>query len=458
MLLIAVSAPVGGGKSTLLLEVATRLIGRGRAVTGFLQVAGERREGVKGAEWYDLLFLPDGERLRWATRSAVERPRYVFSPEASARVTAWAMQVRPADLAVLDEFGRLEAEGGGHFSAWEAVAKTEPAIALVGVRDDRIAEVGAKLGRPFDLVIDAQDPQAADRLEALCAEARDWEAVGVFGAGAGALEATLGSALHAAKVPLRGQALSTLQALVLTSAAEGLQRRERVGWVAVVSAGLKALSPAGSRLRPMLAITVQGLLFALSLRLLGWRAAAVFTGGLLVGAWAAGQGILLQWLMVGDDLFKAYDEVVKWVARQLGLASPALPVVLGAVIAVSALTTGLVTAGFWRARHRGLERLRQRLPRAVPAARRGGSPFWATVREIAHPTFWVPIALILGVLLLSGTRWESAVWIALRALAVALVLFGAVRLLKVDRLGEALRRRGLYGPAAAVSRAFRRPE
>ncbi len=449
MLLVAVTGPVGSGKTSLLKQVAERLIARNQPVSGFLQIAGERPHPEQGAEWYDIVLIPSGEQIAFATRDESRSPKYQFAP------LSFELDLAEPETVILDEFGPLEAAGEGHFRLWPKIVETDPSLVLMGVREDRIATIVKKLDLPFDLVVDVREPNALQRLEALAVDARDWEAIGIYGAAAGAVEATLGSVLHGARVPFRGQFLSTLQALVLTSAAEGLARRERVGWVAMVAAGLKALSPAGSRLRPMLAISTQGVLYAAAIKVFGWNRHAVFIGGLLIGAWASGQSLLLQWVLVGNQLFKAYDTVVHWIADFLNLGTPALPAVLGGVIAVSSLITGIVTLAFWNRRHRGLERLR-----TIRTNRKKHTqhvhPLWGAVREVFHPAFWLPILFILVILLATGTKWGEAAIIALRAMAVALVLFGIVRLIQVEKLASALQKRGLLGPAAAVSRAFRR--
>ncbi len=451
MLLVIVTGPVGSGKSTLLKEVSERLIARRRNVAGFLQPAGQRLEGRRGAESYDLVIIPTGERFTFAQRDETRRPRYQFSEPDIAPF------LHQAEIFVIDEFGPLEAAGGGHFRFWPQILAAKPAIVLLSVREDQVEAVSARLAHPIDLVIDLREPQAASRLESLCVDARDWEAVGVYGAGAGAIEATLGSVLHGAKVPLRGNILSALQTILLTSAAEGLARPERVGWSALVAAGLKALSPSGSRLRPMLAISVQGALYAASIRLLGFHPLSVFVGGFLIGAWAGGQGVLLQWLLVGGDLFKAYDVVVHWIANQLGLTAPALPVVLSLCVLASALINGGVALGFWHQRHLGLQRLKATHPFSPSKSDPSQHPLWSSIREMAHPMFWLPIALIVLVLLISGSHWEAALMIGLRSFAVGLVLFSVVRLIRVEAVSRALQKRGLLGPAAAVNRALNRP-
>ncbi len=451
LITVAVRAPVGGGKSSLLAELVDRLQLAGTSAEGFIQVAVNRGEAGRGAGQYDLRFLPGSQTVTWAVRDESLQPPYRFSPEAAERALTWAkdLSTRRPSVVVLDEFGRVEMGGGGHRPVWDLVTRAEPDVVVVGVRDEFVAELGEALGIEWDAVVDARSTRALPQLLRLCDQARDWEWVGRFGAATGAVEMSFGTALHAGLIPGRGLMLSTLQAVMLTAAAEGLAKRRRVSWVAQVAAGLKALSPAGSRLRPMLAISIQGVLFGLPTAVLPWSAATAGLGGALVGAWSAAQGLLLQYLAVGSDQSKAYDIVVRWIAAQLGVASPGLPAVLAGFIGICGLISGTATFFYWRHRHRFLERI---TAAGAGAGARLSKPAW---RELTSFAFWLPVALIGAVLLANGTPAASIGWMLLRAIAVSFALFALVRLLPIRRTPELLRRWGWLGPATALSRAFR---
>jgi hypothetical protein len=385
---------------------------------------------------------------------------YHFDPGTEARVRAWAGALGEAkpDLVVLDEFGPAEARGEGHAAAWPTIAAADPPVVVIAVRDGLVEAVEDRLGRPFDVRVRADDAGAGAALRALCTEHDDWMRVGLYGAGAGGIEMTAGSALHAGQVPLRGLALSTTQAVVMAHAGDGLAHRPRVVWVPFVSAGLKALSPAGSRLRPMLAITAQGLLFSGAVRALGWNRLALFVAGGLVGAWAAGQGIVLQYLLVGSDLLTAYGLLLAWVERH-GLGVPGLAVLLGGWIALWGAVAGGVTALTWRRRRvstrlaRALARRAQGVPVRARAASRAEAVRGA-LGDLARPSFWLPVLLVIIVFAAAGQPWERAFWIGARATTVGLLLFSAVRAVDPLRAAMWLRRRGRWGPAEALARAL----
>ncbi len=463
MFLIAVEGPVGGGKTTLLSGLVEWFRAQHLSADGFLAVAGDRAVGRRGAESYALRMVASDESMPLAVRDPSRTPPYRLLPEATAYLEVWAEGLKeqpPLHLLVLDEFGPMEAAGGGHMALWPALEEAVPAVVVVAVRTGLVGAIEKRLGRSFDLRVDATAPGAWNELRVACRAHRDWVRVGAHGAGAGGIEITLGSALHGARVPMAGTLLSAIQVAVMTLAGSGLGRRIRVVWVPFIAAGLKALSPAGSRLRPMLAISIQGLLFAGATAVAGWNALGVLVGGWLVGAWAASQGILLQYLLVGSELLRAYEAATGWLASHGFAGAPAIAGVIAGYIALSG-TGGAVAAYLtWRQR-----RLPDRVQRMLEEGARGirwstSSPSWrgaarGGIGDLLRPVFWVPLGIIVAILLLAGSPWERAFWVIVRAATIGFLVFSAARTVDPRRIAAWLRARGHWGPALAFNRAVR---
>ena len=116
--ILAVSGAHGSGKTTRVRELAQAYRARGHHVGGIAQpVVWEdgQRQG------YDLVDLATGERRPFAQRRAPASTGelgFVFEPEG----WTWAMERilqarRTCDVLVVDELGRLEAQGEGHLPA-----------------------------------------------------------------------------------------------------------------------------------------------------------------------------------------------------------------------------------------------------------------------------------------------------------------------------------------------------
>ncbi|MBA4136579.1 MAG: hypothetical protein C0518_04605 [Opitutus sp.] len=470
-LLIAVTGSPGQGRTALLARLAAEFRAAGQRVEGVLAGAEERRAPDEGALRYRLHILGEADELPWAERVAQgadndAAPPYVFNAETHRRLRLWADGLRmqpPTPLLVLDEFGRFEAQGEGLMPLWPTLSAAAPHIVVCSVREHLVAEIEARLGRSFDLRIAARATDAASQLRRACADFGEWTRLGLWGGAAGGVEISAGSLLHAARVPFRGLALSSLQAATMTFASAGLSQPSRVVWVPLVSAGLKAFSPGGGRVRPMVAIATQGALFAGSVQVLGWNVAGLAVGSALVGAWAALQGFFLQYLLLGTDLVVAYDRLVQWLAQNWQFGAPGMPALLAAWTAlhILAAVTATLLAWQWRQPPRLLKQVLDReLANFAVAPAKATPPratWWGRVlHEFARWQFWLPLALVAFVLLATGRHWESVAWLALRFAAVGFVLIALLSLFQPAWLAEKLRRRGWWGPAAAFAGAFRR--
>ncbi len=462
MLLIALIGSVGEGKTSALLQLAVWCRNAGKTVDGFVSIAGERGAANAGASHYDLQWLGTGDTMRFARRDESLKPPYQFSEGALLTVEQWAKGLAgrtPPYLVILDEFGPLEAEGGGHMVAWEPLCKAKPDVVVIAVRDGLEGKIEERLGQRFDIRVKASSPDAWQQLRTACLEQEDWSRIGVFGAASGGFEVSVGSALHGGRVPMRGLFLSGLQSVVMTYAAHRLGQRGRVVWVPFISAGLKSLSPAGGRLGPMLAITMQGLLYGGAVTVLGWNAIAVMVGGFLVTAWAAAQGLVLQYLLFGGELLRAYDTVIRWVVERFNISPPGIVVLMTFWCALWGTVGAAVTFLAWRRRETIPAKLRSLLDRGSQHLRfNHPSPTWrhATMgglRDLTRPFFWVPLLIVTAVIVVSGSPLESAFWVIARAVTIGVVIFSIVRVFSPQKFIDGLRGRGHWGPALAFRRA-----
>jgi nucleoside-triphosphatase THEP1 len=465
MLLIGILGSVGSGKTSLLARLAHWWRLQGRSPDGFVALAGDRPEEGRGAARYDLEMLKDSRRLPYAVRDPALQPPYRFDPETARELDLWAdgLGSGPArSLIIVDEFGPVEAAGGGHMALWSRIVSSNPGVIVVAMRAGEEAALKERLGTGFDMLIDAASADAWENIRRACDEHPDWIRVGLYGGGAGGFESSVGAVLHGIQAPMTGLFMSSMQSVIMTYAASGLRERRRVVWVPLISASLKALSPAGNRLRPMLAIAMQGLLYGGAVTLFGWNILGVALGGFLIGAWSAVQGVALQFLFVGSDLIRAYDSIITWVAKLLNVNTPGLLVLISGWSVACGAVSCLLTLVAWKRRQHMPGRLRDAVFRKRKGIALEGKPAGRTeamkrgLRDLARPLFWLPVLIVVAFTLATGSPLESALWVVVRAAGIGFVLFSLVRVFDMHRFIAWLQSRGHWGPALAYRHALER--
>lgn len=278
------------------------------------------------------------------------------------------------------------------------------------------------------------------------------DVVGRSGAWLSAVEIGLGSFLHAMHVPLTGYFLSLNQVYLLsrtTYAHANKPYARRIGLsVSGIAALLKSLSPAGKKLTPMLAISMQGFLFSVGIFLFGTSRIGIVAGCMLSSVWAFVQAPMIALLVFGRDLVDALKMLEKQIPIWLSLSN--ILFAIGILVVIKAMiAAGLGLLATRRAFSKpsqfeqklyaiGFERVKQRA--ALPVLKPGlANAAKGALRDMFN--VWFLLSLVLTILFFVWVEapFVKVFWGLLRPIAFAFLLFLVVRLLPIEKILNRMR-------------------
>lgn len=461
---LVVTGSVGAGKSTLLRSVADATRRRWR-LSGCLSRGGDRPAAGEPAAAYWIRHPADCEEQPWATRR--DDGGFDFQHAHLQRLVERLERELEdgAELVLLDELGRLEARGEGLAVAAERTLGSRAVLLASAVRKDQLDALATRLGRVPDVVLDLDtvEPAAALRRALRAVRAADAERIGAFAGIGGLVEVGLGSTLHAWRVPLKGHFLAYLQNLTLVTFGHALHGRG-LARISLVEALLKAFSPMGSRLMPMLYIFLQGAVFSLPVALLGWHLPAVLLGSVLMAWLTLGLWLGVKLLTFGGSFLDGLAGLVASVGSVVG-AHWTLGEGLLWVLGVKTVLALVVGSAAWRLDL--LPRLQRRaaargaVPGAVPVvAAPAAPPGWraratGALGDVLRWRFLLAFLVSL-LLILFFARLDPAdlATVGLRGLCLSYLGFLLVRSLDLRTLAGWLDRRAGLGVAVSLPRAL----
>jgi nucleoside-triphosphatase THEP1 len=161
-MVLVLTGPVHGGKTTFLEGAVPVWAGRGLACAGFLGPAVADAAGTQG---YDLLEIGTDRRRPYLRRQgppgAERTGPYFFVPDALERARSIIRESGPSGLLVVDEVGPLELAGGGLWPDLRDALRRQDRTILLVAREEILAGLSAALAPVVPVVFDVRD--AADR-------------------------------------------------------------------------------------------------------------------------------------------------------------------------------------------------------------------------------------------------------------------------------------------------------
>ena len=132
------------------------------------------------------------------------------------------------------------------------------------------------------------------------------------------IEIIAGSFLHNLRIPFSGTIL-TLISIVLVIGFFQIWPKYGIIWRAgLITALMKSISPSAVILGPMIAITVEGLIMELAVRIAGRNITGYISAGMLTMVGILIHKVVRLFLMYGWDIFQIYEEMFMYATDKLG--------------------------------------------------------------------------------------------------------------------------------------------
>ena len=254
------------------------------------------------------------------------------------------------------------------------------------------------------------------------------------------IEVFLGSILHALRVPLSGQFLSLNQGFLLgrfldkeASRAEAFKSSFEIS---LITSTMKALSPAGKKLGPMISISMQGFLYGIGLLVLGKGLLGQILGMMLLSLWAFIQPLITYYLMYGSELVGAIAYYLKKLQKHVPVTEETLFFVVAFMIGTKWLLAISIPVLSRKIDFKKYEDKMQSLAKDKGAKpiKPSKSTFQGVVHDLTRPLFLLSLILMGAYFFTTGKDLGFVMWKILRALSIAFLIFFLARSTFFQRL------------------------
>lgn len=413
---------------------------------------------------YEIHFIRNKHKEIWATKN-ITTNTFDFNEEAINKFVLNQKEIDNSDLFFFDDIGALELEEKGLAAHLKKISTSSirNKFLIIVVKRRLLQDICNHFNINPDLIIDLDqdDFKSAYKKTIQFLYQSDGDRIAVFSAIAASIEVVAGSTLHALHIPLKGHFLALVQNYLLIYFGKALQGRN-LFWITSITAALKSFSPAGSKIKPMIYIFLQGVIFLLPSKIIGFNFLSVLIGSILMGQFTLFGSFLMDYILFGQAVIDSYingvDKVLAWFGfnnlsfLQIVCLFVILKIILSLIIASTYFLKKLSKLETWSLRFTNEKKFSSK--EYFLAQPKFKVSMKHALIDLLSPAFYLPFILLsLMIFFFSGIDSISFGITILRGLILAWLGFLIARRIDYNKIIQFLEKRNLKHVADGIREA-----
>ncbi|MBE8221992.1 MAG: hypothetical protein HAW60_04600 [Bdellovibrionales bacterium] len=271
---------------------------------------------------------------------------------------------------------------------------------------------------------------------------KETKQLGKYAALLSMVEIGLGSFLHSLKIPFSGHFLSLNQGFILTKASLEIKEKNSAALISTTSALLKSLSPAGKKLTPMLAISMQGQLFNIGVRLVGKNFIGHILAMCLLSIWGFLQAFAIYLILFGKDFIYMIEYFINKFSRVFNVTEENILYFFASIVLTKIIIGVFVIILAYKFNGKNIESYKKwaKKQRAKPIKNIIKNPYFAAIKDLLNPMFILSLILTGVFYFYSKSSSANIIWALMRPIAVGYIFFFIIRVVPVEEFSKKLKK------------------
>lgn len=140
----------------------------------------------------------------------------------------------------------------------------------------------------------------------------------LFGSLWGVVEISLGTLLHASKIPFSGTLLTAFAVVIITISRSFINYKGSIIAISSIAATLKLTTVPGFNVTPFIAIVAEGLIGEIIYSIFLYNLFSCITAGSLIMLYTLIHGLLMQGIFFGFKIYDIYIEIMDGIGKAIG--------------------------------------------------------------------------------------------------------------------------------------------